>query len=163
CEDLKSKKSRQAKSILEPADHPRWILGDEPYFETVALMRGCNGDQFRKWTILPVSTRTINVSKRAYFAEIAERRGIKIKGGSFSVESVFWMNTGYPEAILSLSGPDTPPASDKSARPDPDPQYTRPRRSELPPAWVASVTLDVISVRQSVTPGFGFAVITDQG
>lgn len=129
---------------------------DYPYFDSVFWI-DCAGQQQNKWTVQAQTTPLTNVYDRDYFRSIRENWAWTRKqaGKTFYIDPIYSWNTGenltvysVPVQEISDSGPTCPPTStDKDTR----------------LAVAALVTRPVSLTRPVIPPGFGYAIITDNG
>jgi hypothetical protein len=118
-----------------------------PYFEFVFWVDS-NGHQRKKWTVKDKTTPLINVYERSYVRSVLEdrlwSRTLAGKPVGFWVEPIYSWNTGENLTVYSLPMPASASGPAK--------------------ARVAALVTRPLSLTQPVVPpGFGYAVITDDG
>lgn len=137
--------------------------GRYPGFDTFFWVND-RGWQALKWTTRDQETPSINVKDRPYFQNVLHGRLRSWKGGRFTLEAIRSWTTGEGFFVVAM------PVEDGRVRP-PGPALAAgpPEKAPAPVAVqakpvVAALTVPMSSLREPVLPpGFGFALVDDEG
>ncbi|MGE0683054.1 MAG: cache domain-containing protein [Candidatus Binatia bacterium] len=158
------KQQEEGRDVLETTSLLRTeilaesLLIDYPYFDSVFWIDN-KGEQRSKWTVQTQTTPLINVYDRDYFRSIFQcwswvrpREGRNVH---FYVDPVYSWNTGENLTVYSV------PIQEFSDANLPCPSASDDGSVKL--AVAALVTRPLSLIRPVVPPGFGYAIITDEG